>query len=359
MFRIFRLVTLLATTIICSACALILPQEHIKIESKNKAWSRHSHQQNHNIDHQLLQNRDAPPPKATTTKSTISSLSRREALMSAATAAANGLVLSSLLLLGKTDPSLAALPCPMTKTILLTGANSGIGFEAAKLLAAQGANLILPCRTYAKSVATVQALTSLVSEQYGSSSSKLQQQFLAAECDLASLASIERFVTHDLQRNYLASLDAVCLNAGLARNGDAKDVARTQDGFELTVGTNHLGHFYLQHLLMPLLSKSKSSNGNTGRIVVTASSTHDPEDPAGGAIGVLATLGNLLGFERDGKLFSMVDGGEFNTIKAYKDSKVKLQDSCVLYRSYQVKRDASRLFTYKIVATDPFSFFLA
>ena len=110
-------------------------------------------------------------------------------------------------------------------------------------------------------------------------------------------------------------LDVACLNAGLARATGATDVSRTKDGFELTVGTNHLGHFYLNSLLLPQLQSN-------GRIVVTASSVHDPDSP-GGAQGKLATLGNLDGFERDGKYFEMVDGGRFNADKAYKDSKVR------------------------------------
>lgn len=80
------------------------------------------------------------------------------------------------------------------------------------------------------------------------------------------------------------------------------------------VGTNHLGHFYLHHLLVPYLSSSAN-------LVVTASGVHDPESP-GGAQGSLATLGNLEGLERDGKNFEMVDGNAFDPDKAYKDSKV-------------------------------------
>jgi protochlorophyllide reductase len=82
------------------------------------------------------------------------------------------------------------------------------------------------------------------------------------------------------------------------------------------VGTNHLGHFYLNHLLLPKVNKQD------GKIVVTASGVHDPESP-GGKQGKLATLGNLEGFERDGRLFEMVDGAPYNGDKAYKDSKVR------------------------------------
>lgn len=140
------------------------------------------------------------------------------------------------------------------------------------------------------------------------------------ECDLADLSSVDAFARQCASQSS-APFDAVCYNAGLARNTEAKDVARTKQGFELTVGTNHLGHFYLHHLLMQSSLISKEG----GRIVVTASSVHDPDSP-GGAQGVPATLGDLGGLEGavasgTGR-FDMVDGGEFNADKAYKDSKL-------------------------------------
>ncbi len=149
------------------------------------------------------------------------------------------------------------------------------------------------------------------------------------ECDLADLKSIDKFVNDlkkttttsngDNKSSASSSFDAVCYNAGVARNTEATDVLRTAQGFELTIGVNHLGHFYLNNLLMPLINK------DTGRIVVTASSVHDPDSP-GGAQGKTATLGNLQGLEDavtsgTGK-FDMVDGGSFNADKAYKDSKL-------------------------------------
>ena len=80
-----------------------------------------------------------------------------------------------------------------------------------------------------------------------------------------------------------------------------------------------MGHFYLNHLLLPKV------NHDNGRIVVTASSVHDPESP-GGKQGKTATLGDLSGLERDGKDFEMVDGGSYDGDKAYKDSKVRAID---------------------------------
>ena len=160
-------------------------------------------------------------------------------------------------MLGKSLPSFASEP----KTFVLTGGNSGIGFEAARQLAEQGHTLVLPCRSLEKSVQTIERLQSTVSSG----------TLIPAECNLASLASIKSFA-EELPK-FLppgAKLDTVCLNAGIARNTASKDVARTNEGMELTVGTNHFGHFYLNHLLLPMVKPTG------GRIVVTASGVHDP-----------------------------------------------------------------------------------
>ena len=57
----------------------------------------------------------------------------------------------------------------------------------------------------------------------------------------------------------------------------AGEIERTVDGFEKTIGTNHLGHFYLHSLLEPKIVQSKVG----GKVVITASSVHDPESPGG------------------------------------------------------------------------------
>lgn len=133
------------------------------------------------------------------------------------------------------------------------------------------------------------------------------------ECDLSSLESISAFASNFNSEN---PIDVLCLNAGLARDVGSKEVLRTKDGFELTIGTNHLGHFYLSSLLLD----SKKINPDVGRVVVTASGVHDPDSP-GGAQGSLATLGDLSGLE-GGPNFEMVDGKAFDPDKAYKDSKL-------------------------------------
>ena len=162
-------------------------------------------------------------------------------------------------------------------------------------------------------------------------------KLIPMECDLADLSSVDKFVAN-LKKGG-ASFDAVCYNAGLSRNTEAKDVARTAQGFELTVGTNHLGHFYLNHLLMPLINK------DTGRIVVTASSVHDPDSPGGAAppSSSPATLGDLKGWEEavanGSRQFDMVDGSaEYDPYKAYEDSKLC---NVIFTRELQRRLDAT------------------
>lgn len=186
------------------------------------------------------------------------------------------------------------------QTILITGSNSGIGFEASKLLAEQGHTVIMGCRTLQRAENAIERIRTEVSSG----------TLIPAECNLASLDSVKRFG----ENMNIGKLDVVCYNAGLSLDPNGK-IQRTDDGFELTVGTNHLGHFYLNHFLLPKV------NPNGGRIVVTASSVHDPKS-AGGKVGMTASLGDLQGFERDGRNFEMVDGEPYNGDKAYKDSKV-------------------------------------
>jgi protochlorophyllide reductase len=189
-----------------------------------------------------------------------------------------------------------------TLNIVITGANSGIGFEACKRLAALGHTIVLACRTKEKAQEAIRRLPP------GSSS-------IAAECDLANSKSIEQFVKQLPTLLGNGKIDRLCLNAGLCRNTAATDCARTVDGFELTVGTNYFGHFLLNSLALPMVKED-------GRIIITASSVHDPESP-GGAQGVPATLGELKGLSEQGRNCEMINGEKFNADKAYKDSKVR------------------------------------
>ena len=112
---------------------------------------------------------------------------------------------------------------------------------------------------------------------------------------------------------------------GLSLNVGDLDEKFTADGFELTVGTNHLGHFALAKLLLPTLQK-----GTQPRLVITASGVHDPASEGGkqGGPTKWASLGDMSGLVTAAKApagsrtFTMVDGGTYDPDKSYKDSKL-------------------------------------
>ncbi len=138
-------------------------------------------------------------------------------------------------------------------TILVTGANSGIGLETARALAARGANLVLTCRSQERAdraVADIQA---------GVPSARLETRLL----DLASLASIRAFAA-ELDRGH-PTLDVLINNAGCF----SMDRQETADGFELTYGVNHLGTFLLTNLLLPIVRRTPGA-----RVVNVASAAH-------------------------------------------------------------------------------------
>jgi len=161
------------------------------------------------------------------------------------------LALSSLFVSANFPTSSYAAGDP--RTIVLTGGNSGLGFEAVKILASSGHTIVLPCRTMQKSEEAIGRLTA---------ESTIGGNIIAAECDLANLRSIQNFAKDLPSMLGGKKIDFLGLNAGIARDTNSVDCARTKDGFELTVGTNHFGHFALNKLLLP------SVEPNGGRIVV-------------------------------------------------------------------------------------------
>ena len=147
----------------------------------------------------------------------------------------------------------AQMPSQAGKTILVTGANSGIGYQTALELARHGAHVILGCRSQSKGDA---ALDRLRREAPGA-------QVEVAILDMASLASIRAFAA---QFSGGGTLDVLINNAGVMALPTRE---LTSDGFERQIGTNHLGHFALTGLLLPLLRKSPAP-----RVVTVASLAH-------------------------------------------------------------------------------------
>nr|CAD7394376.1 unnamed protein product [Timema cristinae] len=137
------------------------------------------------------------------------------------------------------------------KTVIVTGANSGIGKETARGLAKRGARVILACRN----VEAADKVKDEIITSTGNSS------VVVKKLDLSSLESVRQFA-NDVNRSE-QRLDVLVHNAGYA-NTFSKQV--TGDGLEITMATNHYGPFLLTHLLIDLLKRSSPS-----RIVIVAS----------------------------------------------------------------------------------------
>lgn len=138
------------------------------------------------------------------------------------------------------------------KTVLITGANTGIGKTTAQALAAGGAHVILACRSEEKTRPVVDELRLKTKND--------RVEFL--ELDLGSLASVRRAAHAFLAREL--PLHLLINNAGVAGQRGL-----TEDGFELQFGVNHLGHFELTRLLLDRLRDS-----GPARIVNVSSIAH-------------------------------------------------------------------------------------
>ncbi len=133
------------------------------------------------------------------------------------------------------------LPDQSGRTFVVTGANSGIGFEAARKLAAAGGHVVLAVRDVAKGKAAAE---------------RIEGSTEVRELDLADLSSVRAFAA-----GWDGDIAALVNNAGIMMVSEG----RTVDGFERQLGTNHLGHFALTNLLLPHV---------TGRVVTVSSNLH-------------------------------------------------------------------------------------
>lgn len=149
--------------------------------------------------------------------------------------------------------SLDRVPDLSGRIIIITGANSGIGYEAARALAQRHAEVILACRSLEKGEAAADRIRS------ETPAVRLEVMPL----DLADLASIRTF--SDAFRATKARLDTLINNAGVM----ALPRRTTRDGFEMQLGTNHLGHFALTGQLLDLLLATPRS-----RVVNVSSIAH-------------------------------------------------------------------------------------
>ncbi|HQN93603.1 MAG TPA: oxidoreductase [Prolixibacteraceae bacterium] len=185
------------------------------------------------------------------------------------------------------------IPDLQGKTIIMTGGNSGLGYESVKAFALKGATVVLACRNLAKG----EKAKNEILKANPSGEIKVMQ------LDLASLASVEAFAKKFANEH--KQLHVLLNNAGIMATPNVKTV----DGFEAQLGTNYLGHYALTGHLLPLLKATSKS-----RVVNVSSLAHK-----GGKIDF-----NDLMFEK---------GRKFKPMRAYAQSKL-----ANLLFAYQIQR---------------------
>lgn len=140
--------------------------------------------------------------------------------------------------------------------VIITGASSGLGLATAKALAQRGQwHIIMACRNFLKA------------ERAARSVGLPKENYTVLHLDLASLESVRQFVENF--RRSGRPLDVLVCNAAVYLP-TAKDPSFTAEGFELSVGTNHLGHFLLSRLL---LDDMKLSDFPSKRLIIVGSIT--------------------------------------------------------------------------------------
>jgi NAD(P)-dependent dehydrogenase (short-subunit alcohol dehydrogenase family) len=145
------------------------------------------------------------------------------------------------------------IPDQMGRVVVITGGNSGLGYETVRAFVQKGANVVLACRSINKGEIAKETILKQVPEG----------KIILMTLDLMDLASIRNFV-EKFKQNFFR-LDILINNAGIM----ASPYALTRDGFESQMGTNHLGHFALTGLLLDLIANTPNS-----RVVIVSSLAH-------------------------------------------------------------------------------------
>ena len=198
------------------------------------------------------------------------------------------------------------------KTVIVTGGNSGLGFESVKAFALKGARVIMACRSMAKGEEAKKQIVKFLPTA----------DIIVMELDLADLKSIRNF-TSKFKQNH-THLDVLLNNAGIMM----VPYGLTVDGFEKQLGTNHLGHFALTGLLLGVLRNTPAS-----RVVNVSSMAH-----------------------RNGKMdfnnLMYTDGKDYSSVKAYSRSKL----SNLLF-TYELQRffEKNKIGTIALAAHPGFS----
>ena len=160
------------------------------------------------------------------------------------------------------NPS-TSIPVLTDKVILVTGGNNGLGKEAILQLAQHSpAKIYMAARSADKAAEAIKSITSQLP-----ASQKCDIEHLPLDLNsLASVRSAANIVTSKSSR-----LDILMLNAGIM----ATPAARTVEGFDSQLGVNHVGHFYLTQLLLPLLQTTANLPGADVRVVSLSSEAYN------------------------------------------------------------------------------------
>ena len=214
--------------------------------------------------------------------------------------------------------------------VIVTGASSGVGLYATDSLIRRGWHVIMACRDIEKT------------QRVAAEMSFNPSQFTIMKLDLGSLQSVREFVAAYLAKAW--PLHAL-LNNAASYQPRLKSPARSPEGFELSVATNHLGHFLLSRLLLKELLKTQAEEqirdpDFRARLITLGTVTANSEEFGGKVpIPAPADLGQLEGLsKRFLDPIAMIDGKAFKAGKAYKDSKLcNMIISRELHRRYHEK----------------------
>jgi len=189
------------------------------------------------------------------------------------------------------------------RIVVVTGATSGLGLWCTKALADKGDYFVI-CAVRNPEKMDRAAIEVGID----------RNDYLAMKLELGSLQSVRDFVDNLKKFTPARPLNHLICNAAVYRPADPKP-AWTDDGHEMSMGVNHLGHFLLLQLLLPELKRAKKA-----RVCVVGSITGNSNTIGGGFVYPRAEIGELDGLKR-GPGSEMVDGGSFDGAKAYKDAK--------------------------------------
>lgn len=192
------------------------------------------------------------------------------------------------------------------KLTVITGASSGLGLNTAATLVKTGRHFVV------MAVRDVEKAKRVAKEMDFPEGS-----YVVMKLELANLQSVRDFVANLKAFKSARPVNNLICNAAVYKPTDPEP-AWTDDGFEMSMGVNHLGHFLLVNLLLSDMKKAKEA-----RVCIVGSITGNTNTVGGGLVYPRADLGNLQGLEAGGtNPIAMADGKPFFGAKAYKDAKV-------------------------------------